>query len=123
MIAYNCDYNAITAAPFKSHSDKHILMAYGTIIQCLKDRNMLVELEILDNEASAEYKHAIKDEWGVGYQLVPPHTHCRNAAECEIHTFKAHFLSIFAGIAKTSPNNLWYLLIPQTELTLKLMRQ
>ena len=56
MIAYNCDSNAIIAAPFKSCSGKHRLLAYGAIMQCLKDRNMLVDLQILDNEASTEYK-------------------------------------------------------------------
>ena len=89
----------------------------------LKDRNMLVDLQILDNGASTKYKRIIKSEWGLGYQLVPPHIHRRNAAERAICTFKAHFLSILSGIAKTSPKNLWDLLIPQIELTLNLPRQ
>ena len=55
--------------------------------------------------------------------MVPPHIHIRNADEGAIRTFKAHFLSILAGIAKNPPKNLWDLLIPQTELTLNLLRQ
>ena len=84
---------------------------------------MLVDLQILDNEAITEYKRIIKSDLGVGYQLEPPHIHRRNAAERAICTFKAHFLSILSGIAKTSPKNLWDLLIPQIELTLNLPRQ
>ena len=114
MIAYHCNSNAIFAAPFKSRADKHRLLAYGTIMQRLKDRNMLVDLQILDNEAIIEYKRIIKSEWGVGYQLVPPHIHRRNEAERAIRTFKAHFLSTLAGIAPNFPKNLWDLILPQT---------
>ena len=38
-------------------------------------------------------------------------------------TFKAHFLSILAGIDPAFPNYLWDKLLPQTELTLNLLRQ
>ena len=84
---------------------------------------MLVDLQILDNEASTEYKCITKSDWGVGYQLVTPHIHHRNAAERTIHTFKAHFISTLAGIAPTLPKNLWDLLLPQIELTFNLLRQ
>ena len=50
-------------------------------MQRLKDHNMMVDLQILDNEASTEYKCIIKSERGVGYQLVPPHIHPINAVE------------------------------------------
>ena len=91
MIAYNCDSDSIFAAPFKYCFNKHRLLAYSAIMQRLKDCNILVDLQILDNEASTEYKRIINSDWGVGYQLVPPHIHCRNAAEHAIRTFKVHF--------------------------------
>ena len=47
----------------------------------------------------------------------------RNTAEKMILTFKAHFLSILAGISTTFPNFLWEHFLPQTELTLNLLRQ
>ena len=106
MITYHCDSNAIIAAPFKSCADKHRLLAYGAIMQRLKYSNILVDLQILDNEASSKYKCIIKAEWVVGYQLVPPHIHRRNPAERAIRTFKAHFVSVLAIIAKTFPKNL-----------------
>jgi hypothetical protein len=82
-----------------------------------------VEHQILDNEASKDYCHAITHDWKATYQLVPPDVHCANAAERAIRTFKAHFLSILAGIDTSFPNHRWDKLLPQTELTLNLLRQ
>ena len=88
-IAYHCDSNAIIAAPFKSRADRHRLLTYGAIMKHLKDRNIMVDLQILDNESSTKYKRIIKCMLGVGYKLVPPHIYRRNVAELEIYTFKA----------------------------------
>ena len=123
MVEYHCDANAIMAVPFKSRKDKDRMVAYNTIMQRLKDRNMLVHLKILDNEASKEYKTIIKDKWNIKYQLVLSHIHRQNDAEREIWTFKAHFLSILAGVADDFPRRHWDQLLPQEELTLNLLRQ
>jgi hypothetical protein len=50
-------------------------------MQHLKDRNLIVDLQILDNKASKQYKQTITSDWGIKFQLVPPHIHRRNAAE------------------------------------------
>ena len=92
-------------------------------MQRLRDHEMTVNLQILDNEASADYKKVIKLKWNANYQLVPPNTNQRNAAERAIRTLKAHFIAIFTGVAPDPPINLWDLLLPQTELTLNLLRQ
>ena len=55
MIAYHCNSSVILAEPFKTWADKH-LIAYKTIMQRLKDKHLLVDLQILDNEASKVYK-------------------------------------------------------------------
>ena len=123
MIAYHCDTNLILSKPFPERKDTHRLLAYNKIIQRLTDNKLSVYLQILDNEASTEYKRSIKTKWNAKYKLVPPHTHQSNSAERTIHTFKAHFLSILAGVAPDFPRNLWDLLLPQTELTLNLIRQ
>ena len=123
MLAYHCDANAIMDVPFKSRKDKDRMVAYNTIMQRLKDRNMLVHLQILDNEDSKEYRTIIKDKWNIKYQLVPSHIHRQNSAKRAIRTFKVHFLSILAGVADDSPRLHWYQLIPQSELTLNLLRQ
>ena len=92
-------------------------------MQLLTDNKLSVDLQILDNEASEEYKRSFKTKWNAKYQLVPPHTHRSNAAERAIRTFKAHFLSILVGDAPDLPRNLWDLLLPQAELNLNLLRQ
>ena len=56
MVAYHCDSNNISAVPFTSKKDQHRLEAYDEIMQRLSDRGMIVNLQILDNEASAAYK-------------------------------------------------------------------
>ena len=123
MISYHCDANLILADPFFSRKDMHQLLAYYRIMQRLTDNKLLVDLQILDNEASAGYKRAIKTKWNANYQSVLPITHRSNAAERAICTFKAHFLSILTGVAPDFPRNLGDLLLPQTELTLNLLRQ
>ena len=105
MIAHQCDANLILAGPFTSRKDKNRLLAYDNIMRRLLNNKLTVDLQILDNEASAEYKRAITEKWNANYQLVPPNTHRSNAAERTICTFKAHFLSIFAGVAPYSPRN------------------
>ena len=63
MIAYHCDANLILSDPFSSRKDTHILLAYNNIMQRLTDNKLSVDLQILDNEASAEYKQSIKNKW------------------------------------------------------------
>ncbi len=74
---------------------------------------------ILDNEASAELKEAIKKSCII--QLVPPDNHRRNIVERGIQTFKNHFKAILAGVEDSFPMRLWDKLLPQTVLTLNLL--
>ena len=60
MIAYHCDANLILAVPFKSRKDTHRLLAYDKLIQRLRDHELTVDLQILDNESIAEYKKVIQ---------------------------------------------------------------
>jgi hypothetical protein len=76
---------------------------------------------ILDNEASAAFKMEIKKNCTI--QLVPPDNHRQNLAERAIQTFKNHFKSLLAGVDDNFPLHLWDRLLPQTILTLNLLRQ
>ena len=60
MIAYHCNANLILAKPFASRKDTHRLLTDDKIMQRLSDNKLIVDLQILDNEASAEYKRAFK---------------------------------------------------------------
>jgi hypothetical protein len=123
MIAFHANGNLILQQAFKTRSNKHCISAYNTIMTCLAARGLLVDLQILDNEASAAYKHAITVTWQAKFQLVPPDMHRCNWAERAIRTFIDHFLSILAGVDASFPPYLWDLLLPQAELTLNLLRQ
>ena len=60
-------------------------------------------VQILDNEVSTDFKKTIVEKWCATYQLVPPNVHRRNVAERAIHTLKAHFLAMLAGVDTNSP--------------------
>ncbi len=123
MIARHADGNLILQQAFKTRSDKHRIGAYNSIMTRLSARGLGVDLQILDNEASAAYKHAITDTWQCKFQLVPPDMHQHNQAEHAIWTFKDHFLAILAGVDSTFPPYLWDLLLPQAKLTLNHLQQ
>ena len=88
MIAFHADGNLILQQAFKSKSDRHQIAAYNAIMTPLAARGLSVDLQILDNEASAEYKKTITFKWNAEFQLVPPDMHRQNRAECAICTFK-----------------------------------
>jgi hypothetical protein len=58
----------------------------------------------------------------IDYQLVPPHCHCRNAAERAIRTFKEHFVAGLSSVDPTFPLHLWDRLLPQAKIKLNLLR-
>ena len=104
MLAYHVDTNFILVEPFASRHDRHRLAATDCIMANLTKRGHGVNLQIIDNECSAAYKLQIEEKWGANIQLVPPDVHRRNIPEWAIRTFKAHFLSILAGVSDTFPN-------------------
>jgi hypothetical protein len=122
MVGYHSS-NVILVKSFKTQKDTHRLMVYDAMMQRLKDRGLAVDLQILNNECSKEYGQRMTEKWGIEFQLVPPEMHCQNAAERAIRSFKAHFLAILAGVASNFPRNLWDLLLPQTKMTLNMLRQ
>ena len=81
MIAYHCDSNVILQEPFQTKKYTHLIVAYSSIIKRLKARYPIVDLQILNNESSADYRHVIDEDWQIKFQLVTPYFHCRNAAE------------------------------------------
>ena len=80
MIIYHCDSNTILQTLFFNVKYKHRIRAYNSIMQKLADRGHPVEVQIVDNEVSAELKKTIVKDWGASYQLLPPNVHRRNEA-------------------------------------------
>jgi hypothetical protein len=117
MIAFHADGNLILQQAFKSKSDPHWIAAYNAIMTRLAARGLLVDLQILDNVASAAYKEGITFKWNAKFHLVPLDMHHQNQSEHAICTFKDHFLAILASVNSAFPPYLWDLLLPQAELT------
>ena len=80
MVAYHSS-NIILAEPFSSRKDKNRFAAYNTIMQRIKENNLLVGLIFFNNECIKKYHATMIYRWGVKFQLVPPNTHRQNAAE------------------------------------------
>jgi hypothetical protein len=68
-------------------------------------------------------KNHIRDTHKFDMELVPLECHQWNAAEVARRNFKARFLSVLAGVSKNFPPSLWVRLLPQTEITINLIRQ
>jgi hypothetical protein len=121
LVLYDYDSNAILAEPMKSRTDSEHVRAYNHLHQYLVDRGFKPTLQKLDNEASTALKRTIKSK-GIDYQLVPPHSHRRNAAERAIQTFKNHFVACICTTDKHFPMHLWDRILPQAITTLNLLR-
>ena len=106
MIVYHANGNLIFQQAFKTRSNKHRIAAYNASMTRLAAHGLAVDLQILNNEVSAAYKHAITVTWQAKFELVPPPDtmHCCNRAEEHaIRMFKDHFLAISAGADSTFP--------------------
>jgi len=95
LIVYDYDSNGILAVPLKTCLSKAILEACQTAHMQLCTAGLCPKLQHLDNEASCALQDFMIAEH-VDFQLVPPHVHHCNAAECAICTFKNHFIAAFA---------------------------
>jgi len=71
----------------------------------MRRRGLIPKHQILDNQASAEYKAAIEAS-GMTYELVPHEEHRHNMAEKAIQTFKNHFVGVLSGCAPSMPIHL-----------------
>jgi hypothetical protein len=116
------DGNYFDAKPMKNKSEGSIVKAYLILWTRLTESGTVRPItHILDNEVTEVYKAEIKKNCKM--QLVPPGDHQQNLAERAIQTFKIHVKATIAGVDDNCPMNLWDRLLPQTALTLNLLRQ
>ena len=71
MVAYHSGINLILAHPFKTRADKHCIAAYDSIVEHLKTKGLTVDLQVTDNEPSAEFNADNANKWKATFQLVP----------------------------------------------------
>jgi hypothetical protein len=122
MVAIHLDGNYIFAEPMKNRTEGEMITVYQKILNRMKAAGLGPRKQVLDNKCSAAMKACIKEK-GMDYELVPPGQHRHNQAEQAIETFKAHYISILAGVDNKFPLSLWGHLLEPTELTLNLLRQ
>jgi hypothetical protein len=118
MVMVKIDSNAILVEPMKSRKDEEMIRPYNALLLRLKRAGIVPKKHVIDNEVSENMKNHICNTCKFDMELVPPGCHQRNAAEVAIRNFKAHFLSILAGVADNFPPSLWDQLFPQTEITI-----
>ena len=107
--------------PLKCRLASAIVKAWTILNSKLTHGGHITKHYIIGNECNAELKKALTKN-KLTFELTPPNMHRRNAAERAIRTFKNHFL---AGLATCNPNfpvTEWDRLLPQSELTLNLLR-
>ncbi|KAL7525440.1 hypothetical protein ACHAWF_004304, partial [Thalassiosira exigua] len=122
MVAVHIDANYITMEPMKNRTEGQMIETYNRIVAKFKGAGLSMKKHILDNEASEDFKAAIKGH-GMTYELVPPGNHRRNIAERAIQTAKNHFTAVLCGTADSFPMHLWCRLLPQSEKQLNMLRQ
>jgi hypothetical protein len=92
MVLYDYDSNAILAKTIKNRTAPELLKAFQFMEQELAARGLKPKLMKLDNEASKLLKDYLYQQ-DIAFQLVPPYSHRRNAAERTIRSFKDHLIS------------------------------
>ena len=121
FVIYSYDANAIIVYPIKNRNAVELLEAYKKGITYLTMRGFKPNMHFLDNEASSLLKMYNRNK-NISFQLAPPHSHRRNAAERAIRTWKNHFISGLCTVHPKFPMHLWDRLIQQSVITLNLLR-
>jgi hypothetical protein len=74
LVLYTYDDNAILVEPLKNRMEGEQLIAYTKILKRVA-RGMPLKMHWMDNEPSAVLKTLLTKDFGLAYQLVPPHIH------------------------------------------------
>ena len=120
-LMYDFDSNYIQGLPIKSRKTENIIEAFETCVSVLVKAGFTPRVLRLDNEISKTLIEAIETR-KLQYQLAAPGDHRLNPAERAIQTFKNHFITGLNGVHPTYPKNCWDLLLPQSFMTLNMMR-
>ena len=121
FILYDFDSNHIFAVPIQNRTKHQLLLALQTIYGQLEKAGLKPKHQRMDNEISdlvSKYLHSKN----VILQLTPAGDHRRNLAERAIQTFKHHFIAGLSSTNSNFPLNQWDKLVPQTVLTLNILR-
>jgi hypothetical protein len=121
FVLYHQGTNSIHAVAIPNCKAASIRNAWEQTHKMLVYQGHPLELQILDNKCSQDLKDAFA-KYNIQFQRVPPKEHCVNAAKSAIRTFKNHFVAVLCTIDSKFPLTEWDRLLPQTTLTLNLLR-
>ena len=99
MVMVEVDSNSILVELLKSHKEAELICGYKSLLRQLQQAGIVPRKHVMANKISKAMKEHIWYKCRVKLELVPPGCHRCNAADVAIHNFKAHFLSILAGVA------------------------
>jgi hypothetical protein len=80
MILHHVDSNSSWLGAIQNQSSGELILAHTPALARMQRRGLIPKHQILNNQASAEYKATIKAS-GMTYELVPPEEHRCNMAE------------------------------------------
>ena len=120
LVAYHFDANYIKGVPIRNRRGQIITETWEALHEEFKLAGGAPKTYVLDNEKSKDLIDSFKNQ-KIDYQLVAPYRHCKQA-ERAILTFKEHFKSCLASVDPNFPLSEWDRLIPQTNITLNLLR-
>ena len=121
MVMAEINSNTILIEPMKSRKDEEMIRTYKALLLQLKQAGIVPKKHVINNKESENMKNHIHDTCKFDMKLVPPGCHQCNAAKVAIRNFKAHFLSVLAGVANDFPPSLWDWLLPQTKIMINLI--
>ena len=83
MIMYHYDCNVIWGAPLKDRTASEIVKVFHFLNDQFKTKGFKPNRFVFDNEFSVKFRAAVAEE-ELTLQLVTPHMHRNNPAECAI---------------------------------------
>ena len=102
-------------------TDTYTIATFKENIIYLTKRGFKPVFKIIDNLASKEVKKYLEYE-NIKMQLLEPHNHCVNAAECAIHNYNNHTIAGLITCDENFPVILWCRLIKKEKDTLNMLR-
>ena len=121
FLLYVYDANGILVKAIKDRKGATLTEAWKDCNARLQQHGHKTKLHVMDNEVSEGFTAALQEN-GIEYQLAPPGNHRTNPAERAIRTYKNHYLAGLATCDPKYPVREWDRIIPQSELTINLLR-
>jgi hypothetical protein len=91
MILHHVNSYSSWLEAMQNQSGGKLILACAQALARMRHHRLIPKHQILNNQASAEYKATITAS-GMTYELVPPEEHQCNMAKKAIQTFKDHFI-------------------------------